>query len=79
MRLNRKERKGRKERIDKMKKLMMVLGCVAMAAAGAQIGTANLSVYGSGMQIGVYNHANADWREETDKNLYGGCSRRFCP
>ena len=23
------------------------------------------------MQIGVYNHANADWREETDKNLYG--------
>ena len=43
MRLNRKERKGRKERIDKMKKLMMVLGCVAMAVVGVQIGTANLS------------------------------------
>ena len=43
MSFSRKERKGRKERIDKMKELMMVLGCVAMAVVGAQIGTANLS------------------------------------
>ena len=30
MGFSRKERKGRKERIDKMKKLMVVLGCAAM-------------------------------------------------
>ncbi len=35
---------------------------LARKLAGVQIGTVNLSVYGGGMQIGVYNHAKADWR-----------------
>ena len=35
---------------------------LARKLAGAQIGMVNLSDYGGGMQIGVYNHAKADWR-----------------
>ena len=34
----------------------------AQKLAGAQIGMVNLSGYGGGMQIGVYNHAKVDWR-----------------
>jgi hypothetical protein len=36
---SRKERKGRKERIDKMKKLMVVLGCAVMVAIAGCSGT----------------------------------------
>ena len=35
---------------------------LAKQMAGVQIGTVNLSDYGGGMQIGVYNHADAGWR-----------------
>ena len=35
---------------------------LAQKLAGVQIGAANFSDYGGGVQIGVYNHAEADWR-----------------
>ena len=35
---------------------------LAKKLAGVQIGAANFSDCGGGVQIGVYNHAEADWR-----------------
>ena len=57
VKFSRKERKGRKdleERKTKMKKLMIVLGCVMMAAAVVQAGTNNVDVVAAARrQIGV--------------------------
>ena len=57
VKFNRKERKGGKdleERKTKMKKLMIVLGCVMMAAAVVQAGTNNVDVVAAACrQIGV--------------------------
>lgn len=57
VKFSRKERKGRKdleERKTKMKKLMIVLGCVMMAAAVVQAGTNNVDIVAAARrQIGV--------------------------
>ena len=37
------------------------LGCVAKTLGGDQIGLLNFAD-GGGLQVGVYNHAEADWR-----------------